>query len=174
MFYQFDFDTNNYANFIPQNISYDLMHQFDGRHHAESWTGIHYIITDNKDKRPIPDFISGSIPACSKKAYDKIYDMCKNYAEFLPCSVGQENAKYYVLNIIHIESCIDYNNSKIVRYSNGDIMLFNHIEFKKNINPTIFRINDLAIGHFFANDSFVRIVKESGLTGLNFKNDLFL
>lgn len=173
MYYQIKFQTGEFANYFPDNVDFETSRSFDGRSRAKEWKEIHYSLVDAKDKRPVPDFISGFIPACSQKAYEYLRELCGDKVEFLPCTVGETNERFYVMNIVGLEDCVDYEKSKFIRFSNGRIQSFQHIAFTENILAPIFKIKDLPVNFYFVNEEFFKKASELPLKGWCFSNALF-
>ena len=160
MYYRIKYNITKFATFIPNDFDYTLLNSFNGTSKLSNWSSLHYHKMDVKDKRPLPDFIDGIVPACNEKAKSIIEQLCYRCVEFLPCTVGENSEKYYLLNIINVENCIDYQKSTYEKIkSNNEIAYFTHIEL---------------IGKFnFSNETFKQVILENKLSGLIFDDSLF-
>lgn len=174
MYYRILSDEENFANFLPKNYTNELAKKFDGRSHLKGWTELHFELVDPKDERPIPEIITGYIPIISQRVYEKLKNHTFEGIEFLPCTLGKNNNKYYVMNVTNIISCIDYENSKYKSFpSTGRIMFFEHIALEKIIEDPVFRICDLPYNFYFCTEKFKNILEEINPKGLMFSNALF-
>ena len=177
MYYLLSNDAENYRNYIMNGYTADYANLFDGRSHKEIYKHTTFTMTKQTEKKyPISDFSGGYIPICSaktKKLLEKICDA--NEVEFLPCRLEGTENQYYILNVLGLEDCVDYNKSQFKTFpSSNKIMFFEHIEFKKDVKKHIFRIKDLPYCHYFISEETKNLLENSNLQGLKFSNDLFI
>lgn len=174
MYYQIIGDSENFANFLPSNYTQKLADKFNGRVLSKGWEVLHFDLVDKKDGRPIPEIITGYIPICSRRIYERIKEDCKGCVEFLPCTVGDKNMEYFLFNILVTKDTIDYDKSIYKRFpSTGRIMLFNKIVFTSKVETPLFRISDLPYTYFFCTEEFKQLLESTNAKGIIFSNDMF-
>ena len=174
MYYRIIDDTENYANYLPSNYSLDLAENLDKKINVEDWQGLHFDLLDKNDVRPTPEFIAGDIPACSKRLYDVLNNICSDSVQFFPCTVGENNLPYYVMNIITVTDAVDYEHSDFHRFpTSGRIMFFSKIQFNQKIQNPFFRIPDLLRTHLFCTEETKLVLESIGVQGLDFSDSLF-
>ena len=174
MYYRITGDAENFANFLPQNYTMKLAEQFDGRSLADGWKGLHFALTDPKDERPIPEIITGYIPICSRRVYENIKDVCSEFVEFLPCTVGEEKKDFFVFNILGAQDSVDYENSVFQRFKTGNaIKYFERIAFKEEVQTPMFRIRDLPYTYFFCTEKLKALLEQINVQGICFSKELF-
>ena len=148
----------------------DYADLFDGRSNKETYKFVSFKLTKKtEEKYPIADIQTGYLPICSEKAKKVIEDICaENEVEFLPCGLEGTNEKFYILNILGLEDCVDYDKSKFTRFPSNPnkIMFFEYIAFKEKVNRNFFRIKDLPYCHYFVSQEAKEKLEASGLTGL--------
>lgn len=183
MFYLLNCDCENFRNYylsknLSANEAVELSKSFDGRSHGDSYTAITFFMTRKKESEyPIADWQTGCIPICSKKMKDVVEEMCsENEVEFLPCKLEGTDEVYYIMNILGLEDCVDYEKSKFTRFPSNPnkIMFFEYIEFKNKVNRHFFRIKDLPYCHYFVSQEAKEKLENAGLKGLVFDNKLFI
>jgi hypothetical protein len=173
MYYRITGDSENFANFIPKDFSLDFAREFDGRSHKTNWTPLHFELTDPTDDRPTPELFTDYFLVCSKRLGDRLKDLCEDFAEFLPCTVGNDMLEYYVVNIVSIKDNVNYDKSNFIRFPTGRIMLFNKISFIEEITDPMFRISDLQYAFFFCTDAVKSIIEDLDIKGACLSSSLF-
>ncbi|MDP9700961.1 hypothetical protein J2T16_003874 [Paenibacillus intestini] len=89
--------------------------------------------------------------------------------EFLP--LMHEELKLYVVNVINVLDCVDWNRSDIRTYSDGSWADFNKLVFdfsKIPVDTYMFKIKETATVEVFVTDLFKQVVEENKFKGLNF------
>ena len=181
MYYRLTSDNENFRNYrFPKKLSskesVELSESFDGRSHTDSYETINFEMTLASEKEyPVADFQESHVAFCSEKAKKVIEEICdENEIEFFPCNLEGIDDKYYVMNVLGLEDCVDYDKSKFTRFSStGRIMFFEHIEFKEKINRHFFRIKDLKFQYFVSQEAKEKLEK-AGLKGMVFDNKMFI
>lgn len=177
MYYRLTSDDENFRNYIMIGYSQEYANKFDGRSLKDTYQIVTFKMTvETESKYPIADFQSGYMPICSEKTKKALEEICeKEEVEFLPCYLEGSNEDYYILNILGLEDCVDYQKSKFTTFpSNASkIMFFEHIQFREEIKRNIFRIKDLPYCHYFINEKTKQKLETSGLAGLLMNNQLF-
>lgn len=180
MYYRLKGDFENFRNYMfPKKFSAEesvaISESFDGRSHRNSYTPINFELTiEDEKKYPIADFQDAPMALCSEKAKQIIEEICsENEVEFLPCNLEMCDDSYYIMNILGVEDCVDYDKSKFTKFpSSGRIMFFDHIEFKENIKRHFFRIKDIKNQYFISKEA-KELLDRAGLNGLIFDDSLF-
>ena len=72
------------------------------------------------------------------------------------------------INIQTLQNCINLKKSKVVKFSNGDIMEISNPVFLPGNYPILFKVKDMPSA-FFCNQEFKDYVKANSYTGLRFK-----
>ena len=180
MYYRLTSDNENFRNYRFSNKltsleSVKLSESFDGRSHKDSYKTINLEMTLASEKEyPIADFQESYVTFCSEKAKTVIEEICdENEIEFFPCNLEGTADTYYIMNVLGLEDCVDYDKSKFTRFpSTGRIMFFEHIEFKEKVNKHFFRLKDLKFQYFISHETKEKL-ERAGLTGLVFDNKMF-
>ena len=177
MFYRLTDNSENFRNYIMVGYTQEYANLFDGRSHKDIYKPIKFKMTKEiESKFPIADIQTGYLPICSEKAKKVIEDICnENEVEFLPCGLEGTNEKFYILNILGLEDCVDYEKSKYKHYPSNPnkIMFFEHIEFNETVNRKFFRIKDLPYCYYFISEEAKEKLEKSGLTGLVISDKLY-
>lgn len=173
MYYRILFDAEQFANLIPENETIEWAETFDGRSHEAGWNGMHFNLTLEGDKRPIPEIHIDYMPICSRRVYEEIKTMCEGVVEFLPCTVGKDNLEYYIFNILGSQDVVDYEKSKYFRLEpNGKILFFDKIIFREETASPMFRIPDLPYNHFFCAEEVKQKLENINAAGVKFSTNL--
>lgn len=169
-YYKLSTNANSYQNLVPVNVkSWDIINNINLKSVATNWKPIELkFISKGRKKGDCPDLII-HLPVFSEKAINILNDLINDRVEYLPfiCS-GKE--KYQGINVLKAVDCIDYDNSKVVRFRDGKIMAFEKYVFKKDKlkDSHIFKIPDINNSAVFVSQKFVNRVKEAGLEGFEF------
>lgn len=126
---------------------------------------------DEIDK-PIGDIFSVEVSSfiLNEKSYKILYPYIKNEAQIF--KVKCENDNLYVVNIINIIDCLDYDKSEINRFpSSGRVMRVIKYVFKieKLKNATIFKLPEFPKGISYVTEEFKNVVEENNIKGFKFK-----
>lgn len=174
MYYRIIGEANNFANYLPHNYSMSLAEMFDGRKLSDGWVPLHFELLSPDDDRPIPEIITGYIPICSRRVYEAIKATCKEFVEFLPCTLGEERREYFVFNIVGFRGTVDYNRSVYKCFPGStDVMYFNKIVLDGKAEAPMFRLRDLPYTYFFCNEEIKAIMEGIGAAGACFSSELF-
>ena len=181
MYYRLSCDSENYRNYIlKENERFEMIdfaNLFDGRPHKSDYQLVHFVMTVKSEiKYPVADIFLGPVPICSERAKDVILSICaESEVEFLPCGLEGVEEQYYIFNVLGTTDCVDYESSIFHRFpSSGRIMLFEYIQFNKEIDKHIFRIEDLKRNHYFVDEKAKELLEKAGLKGLEFDNSMFV
>ena len=166
-----DSDVDNYENVITNGTpDLDFLSSFDGRRKEAEWDILSVArMYGNRDMSNTPGF-SPHILIVDEKAYDALKDVLKNDAEFLP--VELEGKRLYILNVIKVLDCIDYDKSEYKTFRDGKrIMRFKKYAFIESaiVGNEIFKIKDEPLKRPFVTTKFKDIVENSNLTGFKFE-----
>ena len=177
MYYRLMSNEENFRNYIMDGYSKDYADKFDGSSLKVTYRPVTFKMTlKTESKYPIADFQSGSMPICSEKTKRVLEEICdKEEVEFLPCHLEGTNEVYYILNVLGLEDCVDYEKSIFVTFPSNvnKIMLFEHIQFRKEVDRNIFRIKDLKYCYYFINEKTKQHLEASDLSGLLISDELF-
>lgn len=79
--------------------------------------------------------------------------------------------EFYLINIIRVIDCIDYEKSVVKLFSDGTIMCFKKYAFieSKVSGLDLFKIKDEPVRMPFVSDEFKNAVDAAGLEGFKFK-----
>lgn len=175
MYYRLTGDSENYANLLPINYSQELAEKFNGTSLINGWQKLYFKLVDPTDLRPLPEIVTGYIPICSNRVYKVIKDICKEFVEFLPCTVENAKENYYVLNILVQKNNVDYEKSVYHRFpSTGKIMFFEYIAFTSVINEHLFKVSDLPFTYFFCDEYLKKELEKLDVKGMKLSAELFI
>jgi len=115
-----------------------------------------------------PGFYS-HIPILSEKALKQLVALIQDEVEILPTIFDEGN--FFIINILGVLDCIDYDKSEYKTFSSGRIMRFEKFEFieKAIQNKHIFRLKDLPLSYPYVSDQFKNIVEKNNLQGFKFE-----
>lgn len=104
------------------------------------------------------------MPVFSERAINALNDLIKDSVEYLPFICPGKD-KFWGVNVLKTVDCIDYDNSKVVRFRDGKIMTFEKYVFKKDKlkDSQIFKIPDINNSAVFVSEKLINKVKEAGL-----------
>jgi hypothetical protein len=123
-----------------------------------------------KGKRGDCPYLIGHLPVFSEKIIGFLDYLIHDSVEYLPINCPG-NVKYYIVNVLKVVDCIDYDKAKIERYYNGEIRRFEKFAFKKELlqGIHIFKTPELAYTLVFVSEEFVNKANEFGLLGFDFE-----
>ncbi len=104
----------------------------------------------------------------SGRAVDALRDLLEPACEILP--LESDLGEYWAIHVMAQADCLDAQQSKVRRSTNGGIMQVCDWIFlpDKASAASVFRLPE-APAYFLCSDEFVRRVKQQGLTGFKFK-----
>ena len=130
----------------------------------------------NKDEaasQALPDLALvdayGSIAVLSRDALDVLLPHIAHCGEVLPMLFGE--APYSIFNITRVIDALDEPASDVKYFEDGGVMRIARFEFKLAMvkNELLFKIPQGPGANNFVTDRFVKIVRDAGLTGFDFK-----
>jgi hypothetical protein len=133
-------------------ITMDLIREDEGKMLLESdspWLGSH-------------------APIFSPRAIKTLSNLLQRNGELLSLDCS---AELYLFNCTLVLDALDEEKSKIIRFSDGRIMMINQFEFRSSVvkDIAIFKIPNLRVSPVFVSQGFVDLWKRERLTGLDFK-----
>lgn len=142
-------------------------YEFDGRNQLSNWKPVKVIDYEGIIKGDMPGL--PGVPVFSERAVIELNQLLNDQVELLPLNHPTE--KYYIINVVNVVDAVDYENSKVKRFSSsGRVMRFDkyafHLEPIKNQH--IFKIPELPKAYVFVSDEFRDRVLNSALTGFQF------
>lgn len=163
-------DANNFQNVVAKNKSdWEIISNANLKSLATNWEPIELKFIGKGKRGDCPSFVP-FMPVFSERAINILNDLMKDSAEYLPF-LCPGKVKFWGINVLRTIDCIDFTNSKVVRFSSGKIMEFKKYAFKVDIldDVDIFKIPDLRNSMVFVSENFVNKVNEAGLEGFEFK-----
>ncbi|KRE56804.1 imm11 family protein [Paenibacillus sp. Soil750] len=163
------YDSNNYEGFrIADGDWTELIEKFKGIPLLHEWEPIKLEVYEEAPRSDSPSFI-GCAPVLSASAVHQLQPLINDFVEVLPTKFDRE--EYFIINVLSVLNCIDYDASKIVRYRSGRIMRFEKYEFiSETVNRYhIFKIVDIPTQAVFVSDDFREAVQTSQLRGFTFE-----
>jgi hypothetical protein len=161
-------DVNNFDTLVPiKREDWDKL-IFAGNSLADSWNPVPVMINDEVKPSDIPG-LHPSAPVLSEQAVESLKDLIKVSVEILPLKCRKGN--YFVLNVVDVIDCIDYDNSVFKRFPDSNkIMFFEKYSFVPGRiqGKTIFKIVDEPTKTVFVSDVFKERVLSIGLKGFKF------
>lgn len=168
-------DPNNFVNlsFLTQDNDdkYQtkfMSYEFDGRSLLKEWVPLPVRLLIELKKSDTPS-LSAGIPVFNRKSIETLSEFLDGNVELLPLISSLD--EYYLVNVINVRNCIDYDRSEFKRYSSsGRIMRFMRYSFLEEEvkDQTIFKISDLPKSRVFVTDAFREKVLSSRLVGYEF------
>lgn len=168
--WKLDCDVDTYENLTwKKKISVDELQSFDGRKKAGSWKPVRLERIYGREYGNSIGLAS-HIPVFDKKAVGALKDFLAGNAEILP--VDCEDGDFYMVNVIKVLDCIDYDKSEYKTFSDGiRIMRFKKYSFIENAvrGEHLFKIKDEPRRRPLVSDEFKQRVADYGLTGFCFE-----
>ncbi|WP_299769048.1 DUF1629 domain-containing protein [uncultured Dokdonia sp.] len=128
------------------------------------------IVIENKSGKP-QDFIMGgtALPIISKKVKELLLTLPEsNKFEFISTNVENlnSNTEYWVLNILDILDCVDFDKSEYRTYNNSEkIKRIDKLVFKEGaINKDIFYLKDFPVD-IYVSEKIATLFNENDITG---------
>lgn len=147
----------------------DYIKSFDGTRKSIDWKPPQIKRIYDREFSNTPGIVS-HIPIFDKKAISILNDLLKDNTEILPTIC--EDGNFYLINVIKVLDCIDYDKSKFKTFRDGKrIMKFTNYVFKKDKieGVDIFKIKDEPLKRPFVTDRFRQRVIDNSLTGFKFE-----
>lgn len=166
--WKLDSDVDNYAYLIPEKDQDQEKVNFCGEKLGNNWIPVRFKFGGEIQLGDCPD-LNASAPVFSEKAVEILKDLIEDSVEILPLQT--KIGSYYAINVIDILDCIDYSNSKFVKFkSSNRIMVFEKYAFHLGCvqERNIFKIIDEPGKRAFVSDTFRERVLNSGLKGFQF------
>lgn len=123
-------------------------------------------VTDESEL--IPDFvvIMSELLGCKTEVKSKIEEMSQSF-KFHDLKIGDMDYVAFI-NIQILKNCINIKKSKVVKFSNGDIMEIANPVFLPGEYPLLFKVENMP-STFFCSQDFKDFVETNSYTGLRFK-----
>ncbi|MBT9148172.1 MAG: hypothetical protein DDT32_01942 [Syntrophomonadaceae bacterium] len=159
---------------------YKLLY-FEGQPMANSWRPIKMErlkndadITGRRRRRLLkesdfPTCGSNDMLVISQAAKDKIGSCLEQYGEILPLAC--DDGDFWVLNVTRLLDAFDEKNSEFIPGDAGRILTIDkHVFYPSKLvgAPPLFKLSQKPYGSIYVMDSFVDMIKASGLKGLEF------
>lgn len=165
-----DCDVDNYENLTWKNeIDINYIQSFDGTEKMEEWNPMQVKRMYNREFSNTPG-LSPHIPVFDEKVISVLSDLLIGNAEILPLDC--EDGVFYIINVINVSDCIDYEKSKYKTFRDGKrIMRFTKYVFdeKKIEGMSLFKIKDELLKRPFVSEEFRKRVVDNNLTGFKFE-----
>lgn len=178
--YRLNSDYNHFQSLAPvkgADVSI-IINLFDGKPIKRLWNPIEVQIFEGEEGeeeeeigKSEGDFpLFGGQPVFTKNAVETIEDLLTPNGEILPLIFEQKTDKYFIFNVTKISDALDVNQSKVRRYTTGNIMCIDKFEFNphKLDGAVIFKIPQLVKAYVFVTDLFLERVEQADLTGFDF------
>ncbi|WP_127531743.1 imm11 family protein [Paenibacillus kobensis] len=164
-------DANNYNNFTEVNerdvnVLIDI-NSFNGLPMKNRWVPMRVKIREELQEGDMQAFFAG-VPVFNRRAINILQDLLSDKVELL--ELDYDNNDYYVVNILQVLDCIDYQLAVPVKFDDGTIWRFEKYAFRieeiqdkhifKNINETK--------GFALVSDAFRDRVIQNNLKGFLF------
>ncbi|OPH60462.1 hypothetical protein BC351_18410 [Paenibacillus ferrarius] len=163
------YDVENYEGFEVANGDWSIVDKIDGKPLIQEWSPIELKLFDEPQKlrSDIPYFVGA--PVFSKKAVELLGSLINNSVEILPIKFDRE--EYYIINVVNLLNCIDFEKSEVVKFRSGRIMKFKKYEFIADVvsNEHIFKIAEMPQHSVFVSEEFRNVVLASNLSGILFE-----
>lgn len=125
---------------------------------------------DEIDK-PIGDVFSVEISSfiLNEKSYKALYPYLKNHSQIF--KIKSDNKIFYVVNVIDIIDCLNYDKSELKYFSSGRVMDVEKYVFKteKLKNATIFKLPEFPKSISYVTEEFKKAVEKNNIKGFKFK-----
>lgn len=146
---------------------------YDGVARSDSW--VPFELYDIPEVKGSPDcdvayFYGGLQIVVNAKTRDLLQGYLGQDAEFLP--VSYHRGQYWLLNVLCVLDCLDYEHAKCNLFSDGRPMRVSEYAFVPESlkGHDIFRIEALPQTGPFVTDAFKRLIEESDVKGFSFKH----
>lgn len=165
-------DANRYSNFEFVNEAdiapfLDMLWPRFGKSMKDVWIPPKVTIQKHKETADIQGFFGG-YHAINQRGIDVLKEYFHGTTELLP--LNYEKEPYFIINVVDLVDCVDYEKSIVTRFDSGRIMGFEKYVFieEKIKDKHIFKIIDEPERAPFVSDTFRNRVMDSGLTGFRF------
>lgn len=166
-----DCDVDNYENIMCEgDVDLAFINSFNGESKLETWKSPKFKRMYNRKYSNTPGFAS-HIPVFDEKTVMVLSELLEDNVEILPIMCNDKN--FYLINIIKIQDCIDYEKSQYKMFRDGKrIMKFSKYVFDRNKIKNcgdIFKLFDEPLKRPFVSDNFRNKVIENNLVGFKFE-----
>lgn len=145
----------------------------DGTARQASWKLIQMrIVREDEGKSLAPSdspWLGSHALIFRSSVLDVLGALLRRYGEVLPVSC--HDADLWIYNPTNVIDALDEISSSVLRFDDGRIMMIQRYAFRPDVvaDHEIFKIPSLRVSPTFVSHRFVDRWKESGLTGLEFK-----
>ncbi|NQX68947.1 hypothetical protein HQN90_22725 [Paenibacillus alba] len=162
------YDSNNYEGFQVANGDWSIADQFIGRSLHQEWEPFELKVYEEAPRSDAPTFM-GCAPVFSSQAVATVKGLLEGLVELLPTYFPRE--EYFILNVLNVLDCMDYDQSEVVRFRSGRVMRFKKYGFIPEIvtNQHIFKIKEIPEEAVFVSDEFRNNILNSRLVGFRFE-----
>ena len=141
--------------------------------HISDWTDVTLYPSMHRTEigKEIGDVLPVDISAVvvNERCFNIIKPYIQDAAQIL--SAKSKKQKLFVLNVTAVRDCLDYENSKLKRFSSsGRIMRIEEYVFHKELleNVFIFKIPEEVHTHPYVTDDFKNLIEQNGIKGFKF------
>ena len=119
------------------------------------------------DSESIPDFvvIMSELLGCKTGLKSKVEELSQSL-RFHDMKIGDMDYIVFI-NIPTLQNCINLKKSKVVKFSNGDIMEISNPVFLPGDYPILFKVEDIP-STFFCSQELKDFIEVNSYTGLRF------
>lgn len=151
-----------------ENREHPINSDFRGEPKAHDWTPVRVETLYKKTYKDFPHYIIGK-PVISERVKQVIAPFVTNEVEILP--LLHDELDLYMLNVINVLDCVDWERSDIQRFSDGSWVGFNKLVFDFTKIPKdtyMFKFIEKAGVCVYVTEAFKDLIESNKLKGLDF------
>ncbi len=146
---------------------WEIFQQFERRRLSHAWKPIPVTLVKGEKRTDFPA-LPGSDLVVTEHAWQILQPLMGQSAEALPLSCNRGEG-YFVINVLDVVDCLDYEHSEVERFSDGRVMWINAYAFKGGAvgNKNIFKLPEP--GKIIVSETFRAWIEKNRLEGLIFE-----
>lgn len=117
-------------------------------------------------------YLSGADFAVDQLAHDIFEPYLRECAEFLPLTTDAPEGPFWIVNIVEIVDCLDYERAAFEERAGVQRVTQYAFRADRLENKLLFRVPEQLTGRVFATEAFRQIVETNRITGLTFMETL--
>ena len=164
--FKLNFDVDNFEILeVCEPVDIEFYRMFDGTSLKSGWKKLKVRRMEPEKQLELGDAPGFVTPIFNEKALKILSPLIDDQVEYLPLDL--DGIEYYAVNVLAVVDAVDYEKSKIVKFSSGRIMCFEEYSFirDKIQGINIFKIPDEREGDAFVSETFKNAVEDNQLRG---------
>jgi hypothetical protein len=169
-------DTDNYDRFYPSNLveGSNILSRFlnTGKYQnieeESDWKPLSVEVQSLNTKRGVFSGIDAQHITCNSRAWEVLEPLISSSVKLFP--IDYKGDIYYLLKVINIIDCLDYDKADVFRFETGKVLGINKYAFQESLiqNQHFFALPEIKF-NILVSQEFKDCIEQNGLEGLLFE-----